>query len=205
MPRVASISEPLADSSADLHTRILRNHMIPSSQHALTSKHASKHGVAGSVGSVESGQILEQSAPGATTNKLKLQHAVQPPEGWEEHMFGLRDRRHSLTLHVSTTKILVLPSPSQHQVGQVYDEDTEMDEMEEDMNVNMDEPKSSSKQDKEKSSGGQDEEKSSGEQGEQNTSTKEDDRSSNYNESKDSSSNCDGFSAPPVRRWLAWC
>ncbi|KAI6044301.1 hypothetical protein EDC04DRAFT_2599619 [Pisolithus marmoratus] len=73
---------------------------------------------------------------GATTNKLKSQHVVQPPEGWEEHMFGLRDRRHSLTLH--------------HQEGQVYDEDTEMDEMEEDMNVNMDELKSSSEQDKEK-------------------------------------------------------
>ncbi|KAI6037648.1 hypothetical protein EDC04DRAFT_2604564 [Pisolithus marmoratus] len=185
------ISEPSADSSADLHTRILRNRRIPSSQHAPASKRASKHGVAGSVGSVESGQILEQSALGATTNKPKPRRAVQPPEGWEEHMFGLRDRRRSLTPHVSATKIPVLPSPSQHQVGQVYNEDTEMDEMEEDTNVNVDEPKSSSEQDKEKSSGGQDEEKSSGEQDEQKTSTEEDDRSSNYNESEDSSSNYD--------------
>ncbi|KAI5994310.1 hypothetical protein EDC04DRAFT_2910564 [Pisolithus marmoratus] len=191
MPQVASISEPSADSSANLHTHVLRNCRIPSSQHAPASKRASKHGVTGSVGSVESGQILEQSAPGATTNKPKPWRAVQPPEGWEEHMFGLRDRRCSLTPHVSTTKIPVLPSPSQHQVGQVYDEDTEMDEMEEDTNVNVDEPKSSSEQDEEKSSGRQDEEKSSGEQDEQKTSTKEDDRSSNYNESEDSSSNYD--------------
>ncbi|KAI6003566.1 hypothetical protein EDC04DRAFT_2611682 [Pisolithus marmoratus] len=191
MPRVASISEPSADSSTDLHTRVLHNCRIPSSQHAPASKHASKHGVAGSVGSVESSQILEQLAPGATTNKPKPRRTVQPPEGWEEHMFGLRDRRHSLTPHVSATKIPVLPSPSQHQVGQVYDEDTEMDEMEEDTNVNVDEPKSSSEQDEEKSSGGQDEEKSSGEQDEQKTSTEEDDRSSNYNKSEDSSSDYD--------------
>ncbi|KAI6010320.1 hypothetical protein EDC04DRAFT_2905980 [Pisolithus marmoratus] len=182
MPRAANISEPSADSAADLHTRVLRNRRIPSSQNAPASKRASKCGDAASVGSDDGGNILQQSTMGVTSNKPKPQRSVQPPEGWEEHMFGLRDRRRSLTPRASTTNTPVLPSPSQHHEGQVYDEDAEMEEVEEDSNDNVDEPRSSSEQDEPKSSSEQDEEK---------TSAEEDDRSSNYNESEDSSSNYD--------------
>ncbi|KAI6010002.1 hypothetical protein EDC04DRAFT_2610407 [Pisolithus marmoratus] len=161
---------------------ILHCSRIPSSQNAPASKRASKCGDAASVGSDDGGNILQQSTMGVTSNKPKPRRSVQPPEGWEEHMFGLRDRRRSLTPRASTTNTPVLPSPSQHHEGQVYDEDAEMEEVEEDSNDNVDEPRSSSEQDEPKSSSEQDEEK---------TSAEEDDRSSNYNESEDSSSNYD--------------
>ncbi|KAI5999670.1 hypothetical protein EDD15DRAFT_2193701 [Pisolithus albus] len=88
MPRVAATTEPSADSIPDLHTRVLRNRKIPPSQHAPASDRPS------------------------TANKPKPRPLVEPPEGWEEHMFGLRDRRRSMTPRASATTSLVVSSPS---------------------------------------------------------------------------------------------
>ncbi|KAI5989804.1 hypothetical protein F5J12DRAFT_786608 [Pisolithus orientalis] len=77
--------------------------------------------------------------------KLKLWCAVQPPKGWEEHMFGLRDRRCSLTPCPSITNTPMLPPPSLCLDDQIHDEDSAMEEMEEnpDNNENEDDQPSS--------------------------------------------------------------
>ncbi|KAI6111409.1 hypothetical protein F5141DRAFT_1214913 [Pisolithus sp. B1] len=112
MPRVASIPKPSADSVPNLNTCILCNCKIPLSQHVLASKWVKSGGVAGSIGSDGGEENLQPS----TTNNPKQQCGVEPPEGWEEHMFSLRrDRRHSVTPHSSTTTPPILPSPSQRQ------------------------------------------------------------------------------------------
>ncbi|KAI6011926.1 hypothetical protein BKA83DRAFT_4501426 [Pisolithus microcarpus] len=106
MPRVAATSEPSADSVPDLHTRVLHNHKIPPSQHALAFDRPS------------------------TANKPKPRRVVEPPEGWEEHMFGLRDRRRSMTPRASATTGPVVSSPSPHQEVQGCSQSTEMEEVE---------------------------------------------------------------------------
>ncbi|KAI6137253.1 hypothetical protein F5141DRAFT_1060118 [Pisolithus sp. B1] len=121
MPRVASIPEPSADSVPDLNTCILHNCKIPPSQCALASKQVKSGGVTGSIGSDGGGENLQPS----TTNKLKLWHGVKPPKGWEEHMFSLRDRRHSVTPHSSAMTPPILPSPSQCQ--EVQDAEMEVE------------------------------------------------------------------------------
>ncbi|KAI5995784.1 hypothetical protein F5J12DRAFT_785553 [Pisolithus orientalis] len=87
--------------------------------------------------------------------KPKSWHAVQPPKGWEEHMFGLRDRRHSLTPHPSIMNTPMLPSPSLHLDNQIHDEDSAMEEVEEnpDNNENEDDQPSSNNNEDDQPSG----------------------------------------------------
>ncbi|KIN97391.1 hypothetical protein M404DRAFT_32375 [Pisolithus tinctorius Marx 270] len=104
MPRSADIPEPSRDSIADLNTRVLRNRRIPSSQNAPVSKRVKKGGAVVSNDGVQHSEDM--------IGKPKPRRAVQPPEGWEEHMFGLRDRRRSLTPRPSIANTPTLPSPS---------------------------------------------------------------------------------------------
>ncbi|KAI6016319.1 hypothetical protein BKA83DRAFT_4497947 [Pisolithus microcarpus] len=138
MPRATSISKLPADHAADLHTRILRSHRIPSSQRAPASTWANECVDGGSAD-------LEQSTSGGTIKRLKLRPSVKPPEGWEEHMFGLRDRRCSLTPLASSTRTLHLPAPSMPQQDQTHDENTEVEGLQESTD-NEDGPKSSSEE-----------------------------------------------------------
>ncbi|KIM60174.1 hypothetical protein SCLCIDRAFT_26820 [Scleroderma citrinum Foug A] len=59
------------------------------------------------------------------TCKVKLYHAIQLPEGWEEHMFGLRDQR-SLTLIPSARQPALQTLPMQ--AHQSLEKKTEEDE-----------------------------------------------------------------------------
>ncbi|KIK24159.1 hypothetical protein PISMIDRAFT_10423 [Pisolithus microcarpus 441] len=120
MPQATSISKLLADHTADLHTRVLCSHRIPSSQCALAATWANKCVDGRSAD-------LEQSTLGGTIKRPKLQPLVEPPKGWEEHMFGLRDRRCSLTPLTSSTRTLHLPTPSVPQQDQTHDENTEVE------------------------------------------------------------------------------
>ncbi|KAI5999932.1 hypothetical protein EDD15DRAFT_2362453 [Pisolithus albus] len=106
MPRVTATTEPSADSIPDLHTRVLCNRKIPPSQHAPASDRPS------------------------TANKPKPRPLVEPPEGWEEHMFGLRDRRRSMTPHTSATTSLVVSSPSPRQEVQGCSQSADMEGVE---------------------------------------------------------------------------
>ncbi|KAI6127405.1 hypothetical protein EDD16DRAFT_1516680 [Pisolithus croceorrhizus] len=93
--------------------------------------------------------------------------SVEPPKGWEEHMFGLRDRRHSLTPLASSTGALHLPSPSVCQQGQIHNENTMMDEVQE-------------------STDDEDRSKSNNEEGSKGSTD-----GSDYAENKESSSDCE--------------
>ncbi|KAI6141691.1 hypothetical protein BKA82DRAFT_4018669 [Pisolithus tinctorius] len=77
MPRAPKSVDQVVDNSTDLHTRVLRNRKIPTTKMA--------------------------PPPEIKKDKPKPRHTVQPPEGWEEHMFSLRDRRRSLTPSVSVS------------------------------------------------------------------------------------------------------
>ncbi|KAI6145459.1 hypothetical protein BKA82DRAFT_21323 [Pisolithus tinctorius] len=77
MPRVPKSVDQVMDNSTDLHTQVLQNCKIPTTKMA--------------------------PPPEIKTDKPRPWHAVQPPEGWEEHMFGLCDRRRSLTPSVSVS------------------------------------------------------------------------------------------------------
>ncbi|KAI5987138.1 hypothetical protein F5J12DRAFT_787126 [Pisolithus orientalis] len=151
-----------------------------------------------------------QSTPKDMIGKLKLQCAVQPPKGWEEHMFGLRDRRHSLTPHPSIMNTPMLPSPSLHLDNQICDEDSAMEEMEENpdnnkneddqpsSNENEDDQLSSSKNKDDLPSGSEEEDdlpSSSEKEDDQLPSSGDDNKGSNYNENDDkmesSSNSCD--------------
>ncbi|KAI6126516.1 hypothetical protein F5141DRAFT_1060265 [Pisolithus sp. B1] len=145
------------DSITDLHTHILHNHRVPSSQHAPAS--------------VTEPASSEHLTSGVTTNRPKPQWLVEPPEGWEEHMFGLRDRRHSLTPLASSTGASHLPSPSVHQQGQIHNENTMMDKVQE-------------------STDDEDRSKSNNEEGSEEGS-KGSTEGSDYTENKESSSDCE--------------
>ncbi|KAI6127248.1 hypothetical protein F5141DRAFT_1060825 [Pisolithus sp. B1] len=134
---------------------------IPFSQHAPTS--------------VTEPASLEHLTSGVTTNRPKPWQLVKPPEGWEEHMFGLRDRRHSLTPLASSTGALHLPSPSVCQQGQIHNENTMMDKVQE-LTDDEDRLKSNNEEGSKEGSKGSTE-------------------GSNYAENKESSSNCEGFGA----------
>ncbi|KAI6118555.1 hypothetical protein EDD16DRAFT_1519819 [Pisolithus croceorrhizus] len=108
---------------------------------------------------------------GVTTNRLKPWWSVKPPEGWEEHMFGLRDRRCSLTPLASSTGASHLPSPSVCQQGQIHNENTMMDEVQESMD-DEDRSKSNNEEGSEEGSKGSTE-------------------GSDYTENKESSSDCE--------------
>ncbi|KAI5985259.1 hypothetical protein EDD15DRAFT_2374303 [Pisolithus albus] len=136
MPRATRISEP--DPAADLHTRVLRNRRIPSSQRAPASTRANECGDGGSAD-------LQQSTSGGTTKRPKPRCSVEPPEGWEEHMFGLRDRRRSLTPLASSTRTPHLPTPSARQQDQIHDENPEVEGLQGPTD-NEDGPKSSSEE-----------------------------------------------------------
>ncbi|KAI5995218.1 hypothetical protein EDD15DRAFT_2518362 [Pisolithus albus] len=136
MPRATRISEP--DPAADLHTCILRNRRIPSSQCAPASTRANECGDGGSAD-------LQQSTSGGTTKRPKPRRSVEPPEGWEEHMFGLRDRRRSLTPLASSTRTPHLPTPSARQQDQIHDENPEVEGLQ-GLTDNEDGPKSSSEE-----------------------------------------------------------
>ncbi|KAI6102928.1 hypothetical protein F5141DRAFT_1065513 [Pisolithus sp. B1] len=110
----------------------------------------------------------EHLTSGVTTNRLKPWWLVEPPKGWEEHMFGLRDRRCSLTPLASSTGASHLPSPSMHQQGQIHNENTMMDD--------EDRSKSNNEEGSEEGSKGSTE-------------------GSDYTENKESSSDCKGFGA----------
>ncbi|KAI6098703.1 hypothetical protein F5141DRAFT_1066767 [Pisolithus sp. B1] len=112
---------------------------------------------------------------GVTINRLKPCWLVEPPKGWEEHMFGLRDRRHSLTPFASSTGALHLSSPSMLQQGQTHNENTMMDEVEQQSMDNEDGSKSNNKEGSEEGSKGSTE-------------------GSDYAENKESLSNCKGHS-----------
>ncbi|KAI6117938.1 hypothetical protein F5141DRAFT_1061648 [Pisolithus sp. B1] len=75
--------------------------------------------------------IAKHQTSGVTTNRLKPQWSVKPPKGWEEHMFFLRDRRCSLTPLASSTGASHLPSSSMHQQGQIHNENTMTDKVQE--------------------------------------------------------------------------
>ncbi|KAI6142527.1 hypothetical protein BKA82DRAFT_4018202 [Pisolithus tinctorius] len=77
MPHAPKSVDQVMDNSTDLHTWVLRNCKIPTTKMA--------------------------PPPEIKKDKPRPRHAVQPPEGWEEHMFGLRDRRRSLMPSVSVS------------------------------------------------------------------------------------------------------
>ncbi|KAI5993139.1 hypothetical protein F5J12DRAFT_786015 [Pisolithus orientalis] len=186
MPHSADIPEPLRDSIADLNTRILHNQRILSSQNSLVSKQVKK---GGAVVSNDGVQHSEQSTLKDMISKLKLQHAVQPPEGWEEHMFGLRDRRCSLTPCPSIANTPMLPSPCLCLDDQIHDEDSAMEEMEENPNNNEnedDQPSSSKNKDDQPSSSENEDDLLSGSEKEddQLPGSDDDDKGSDYNENE---------------------
>ncbi|KAI5996892.1 hypothetical protein F5J12DRAFT_785307 [Pisolithus orientalis] len=144
--------------------------------------------------------------------KPKLWCAVQPPEGWEEHMFGLRDRRHSLTPHPSIVNTPTLPSPSLCLDDQIHDEDSAMEEMEEnpDNNENKDDQPSSNENEDDQLSGSKNEDdllsssekeddlpSGSEKEDDQLPGSDDDDKGSDYNENENddktesSSNSCD--------------
>ncbi|KIN94735.1 hypothetical protein M404DRAFT_34738 [Pisolithus tinctorius Marx 270] len=78
--------------------------------------------------------------PEIKKDKPKPQHAVQPPEGWEEHMFGLCDRRRSLTpsVSVSSQNSTTLILQEDQVEGALMEEDTGEAEAEaEEVEVNI--------------------------------------------------------------------
>ncbi|KIN97783.1 hypothetical protein M404DRAFT_31991 [Pisolithus tinctorius Marx 270] len=77
MPHAPKSVDQVMDNSTDLHTWVLRNCKIPTTKMA--------------------------PPPEIKKDKPRPRHAVQPPEGWEEHMFGLHDRRRSLMPSVSVS------------------------------------------------------------------------------------------------------
>ncbi|KAI6104217.1 hypothetical protein F5141DRAFT_1216757 [Pisolithus sp. B1] len=170
MPQTTT--KPAADSIANLYTHVLHNHRIPSSQHAPTS--------------VTEPASSEHLTSGVTTNRLKPWWSVKPPKGWEEHMFGLRDRRHSLTPLASSIGASHLPSPSMHQQGQIHNENTMTDIVQESMD-DEDRFRSNNKEGSEEGSKGSTE-------------------GSDYTENKESSSDCKDHSdhemPPPYSKKL---
>ncbi|KAI5994260.1 hypothetical protein F5J12DRAFT_785822 [Pisolithus orientalis] len=172
---------------------------IPSSQNAPVSKHLKKGGAVVSNNGV---QHSGQSTPKDMIGKLKLQHTVHPPEGWEEHMFGLRDRRHSLTPHPSITNTPMLPSPSLQLDNQIHDEDSAMEEVEKNPNnnENKDDQLSSNENEDDLLSGSENED-------DWLPGSNDDDKGSDYNENEnddkemESLSNSHGFGASLVMQW----
>ncbi|KAI6011722.1 hypothetical protein BKA83DRAFT_4131595 [Pisolithus microcarpus] len=150
MPRVAATSEPSADSVPNLHTRILCNRKIPPSQHAPASDQPS------------------------TANKPKPRRVVEPPKGWEEHMFGLRDRRRSMTPRASATTGPVVSSPSPHQEVQGCGQSAEMEEVE----------TGSKNSNSDAKFGSEDDDPEVNEEDELDSSSEEDDKCSNSNDDK---------------------
>ncbi|KAI6043767.1 hypothetical protein EDC04DRAFT_2599865 [Pisolithus marmoratus] len=106
MPHTAKAMDTPTVNSTDLHTRVLQNHKI------LTPQHPSNPGDAG------------VAFPDGQKKRVKPRHAVQPPEGWEEHVFGYRDRRRSLMPHMSLPS---MPSSLSQKEGHIPKEDAEMD------------------------------------------------------------------------------
>ncbi|KAI5984503.1 hypothetical protein EDD15DRAFT_2375147 [Pisolithus albus] len=104
MPRAAKTTNSSGDPT-DLHTRVLRNRKIPTPQQVPT-----PHDTA-------------PTCPPSEGRRVKPQRAVEPPEGWEEHMFGYRDRRRSLTPRKSLTST---PSPRPPKENPIPEEDAEM-------------------------------------------------------------------------------
>ncbi|KIO01261.1 hypothetical protein M404DRAFT_28803 [Pisolithus tinctorius Marx 270] len=204
MPRSADILEPSRDSIADLNTCVLRNRRIPSSQNAPVSKRVKK---GGAVVSNDGVQHSEQSTLKDMIGKPKLQRAVQPPEGWEEHMFGLRDRRCSLTPRPSITNTPMLPSPSLRLDDQIRDEDSAMEEVEENLDNNEnedDQPSSNENEDDQLSSSENEDDLLSGSEKEDDRlpGSNDDDKGSDYNENENDdeeteslSDSCDGDDA----------
>ncbi|KAI6010483.1 hypothetical protein BKA83DRAFT_4132703 [Pisolithus microcarpus] len=88
----------------NLHTRVLRNWKIPTPQQVST-----PHDMA-------------LACPPREARCVKLWPAAEPPEGWEEHMFGYRDRRRSLT---PCTSLASTPSPLPPKENHIQ-EDAEM-------------------------------------------------------------------------------
>ncbi|KAI6144679.1 hypothetical protein BKA82DRAFT_26761 [Pisolithus tinctorius] len=181
MPRSADIPEPSRDSVADLNTCVLCNQRILSSQNALVSKQVKKGGAVVSNDGVQHSEDM--------IGKLKLQHAVQPPKGWEEHMFGLRDRRCSLTPCPSIANTPTLPSPSLHLDDQICDEDSAMEEVEEnlDNNENEDDQPSGNENEDDQPSGSENEDdlpSSSEKEDDWLPGSDDDNKGSDYNENE---------------------
>ncbi|KAI6010669.1 hypothetical protein F5J12DRAFT_781686 [Pisolithus orientalis] len=79
--------------------------------------------------------------PEIKKDKPKPWHVVQPPEGWEEHMFSLHDRRRSLTPSVSvSSQNSTTPILQEDQVeGALMEEDAgEAEAKEVDVNIQAD-------------------------------------------------------------------
>ncbi|KAI6141231.1 hypothetical protein BKA82DRAFT_4362335 [Pisolithus tinctorius] len=181
MPRSADIPEPSRDSVADLNTRVLRNRRIPSSQNAPVSKRVKKGGAVVSNDGVQHSEDM--------IGKPKPRRTVQPPEGWEEHMFGLRDRRRSLTPRPSIANTPTLPSPSLRLDDQIRDEDSAMEEVEEnlDNNENEDDQPSSNENEDDQPSGSENEDdlpSGSEKEDDQLPGSDDDDKGSDYNENE---------------------
>ncbi|KAI6039180.1 hypothetical protein EDC04DRAFT_2603416 [Pisolithus marmoratus] len=64
------------------------------------------------------------TCPDGQKKRVKPRCAVQPPEGWEEHMFSYRDRRRSLMPHMSLPST---PSSLSQKEDHIPKEDAEMD------------------------------------------------------------------------------
>ncbi|KAI6141458.1 hypothetical protein BKA82DRAFT_19952 [Pisolithus tinctorius] len=114
MPHAPKSVDQVTDNSMDLHTQVLCNHKIPTTKMA--------------------------PPPEIKKDKPKPQHMVQPPEGWEEHMFSLHDRRRSLTPSVSvSSRNSTTPILQEDQVeGAPMEEDTGEAEAEaEEVEVNV--------------------------------------------------------------------
>ncbi|KAI6010013.1 hypothetical protein EDC04DRAFT_2610419 [Pisolithus marmoratus] len=64
------------------------------------------------------------TCPDGQKKQIKPHCAVQPPEGWEEHMFSYRDRRRSL---MPCTSLPSMPSSLSQKEDHIPKEDAEMD------------------------------------------------------------------------------
>ncbi|KAI6010297.1 hypothetical protein BKA83DRAFT_4132797 [Pisolithus microcarpus] len=104
MPRAAKTTDSTIDPT-NLHTRVLRNRKIPTPQQVSTP------------------YDMALACPPREARHVKPQLAAEPPEGWEEHMFGYRDRRRSLT---PRTSLASTPSPLPPKENRIREEDAEM-------------------------------------------------------------------------------
>ncbi|KIK24287.1 hypothetical protein PISMIDRAFT_10291 [Pisolithus microcarpus 441] len=104
MPRAAKTTDSTVDPT-NLHTRVLQNQKIPTPQQVST-----PHDMA-------------LACPPREARRVKPWPAAELPEGWEEHMFGYRDRRRLLT---PRTSLASTPSPLPPKENRICEEDAEM-------------------------------------------------------------------------------
>ncbi|KAI6022835.1 hypothetical protein BKA83DRAFT_4125587 [Pisolithus microcarpus] len=104
MPCTAKTTNSTVDPT-NLHIQVLQNQKIPTPQQVST-----PHDMA-------------PACPPSEARCVKPWPAAEPLEGWEEHMFGYRDRRMLLTPH---TSLASTPSPLPPKENCICKEDAEM-------------------------------------------------------------------------------